>query len=791
MTEHSIKDSLPGGIPAIKLRKKLTKLQFREATNKTIIIESLSIIQRTQPNPLDTKLSDIKPLDHYQLQLDLSTKLWVNQHQQPYPKVAESENIRANHLGFMKSLFQHYCEHLRLNHNHISAESVFNFYVNERIAYLLGIPVNTESSKETFYSKLIQNTSLLTNHNFTSIITKINKEIELHTQQRYPITYASKSKRKLQTPAVTPKKIQPPTWKKTRVESPIAPSYYYTLRSAINITSASTSTSNTILKFGQFPFQSKQRKTNLLRPYKNPEIKTLNIQTLQNQNPEVIHQHLPPVIVINRPQVEPIGQPIQTPNQQNQQSLPVPPQQQQQLLLQQQQLLLQQQQQMAYAPIMKLNKFTGEEDNTQVWLNNVEKAIAANGWNDARAMQAIPYFLKNTPTLSLQLNKEKLKQLPHIWDTSIEIYDKSKQLMLIISQCHRFSINSSVASTLKDAVIHIRDFESAELKANHVHAINLVINGSSELDSKLKQFSDSINQKLEGYLADNHTIYQPPQRCNNPGNANHFQNQSHPSLLSAAPNQPWQPEMRISNSELLPKSRSNYLPANDTVTNLSTTSISNSSLSNTHNLSTTATSNLSATTSSSLSTPTTNSNTTTKLASKWNPKAENDTTKLAIGDDSPPTNLQFVKLANRISSTKFRYQSYPKPKFPELFKSPATRKPTQSKNLPAMITEDKTLAAIFPFKFEETTPVLLFSRAALEKKPITAMYTDAKVDGHSIKLILDSDQLGHQVDHAASAHIITADGATKTPISKIDNLPIEINGLTVPIKVLVMETTQY
>ncbi|KAG9291147.1 hypothetical protein G9A89_013019 [Geosiphon pyriformis] len=93
----------------------------------------------------------------------------------------------------------------------ISAESVFNFYVNKKIAYLLGTPVNTESARETFYHELIQNTSLPTNHNFASIITEINKEIEHHIQQRYPITYASKGKEKLQTLAVTPQQIQPPT----------------------------------------------------------------------------------------------------------------------------------------------------------------------------------------------------------------------------------------------------------------------------------------------------------------------------------------------------------------------------------------------------------------------------------------------------------------------------------------------------------------------------------------------------------------------------------------------------
>ncbi|KAG9289039.1 hypothetical protein G9A89_015588 [Geosiphon pyriformis] len=122
---------------------------------------------------------------------------------------------------------------------------------------------------------------------------------------------------------------------------------------------------------------------------------------------------------------------------------------------------------------------------------------------------------------------------------------------------------------------------------------------------------------------------------------------------------------------------------------------------------------------------------------------------------------------------------------------------------PATITNDESLAAIFPFELEEPFPLPLFSGAALEEKPITAMYTDAKVDGHLIKLILDSgsagsiitkqliDQLGCQVDQAVSTKIITANEATKTPIGKINAFPIKVNSITVPIKVLVIEATQY
>ncbi|KAG9305281.1 hypothetical protein G9A89_007776 [Geosiphon pyriformis] len=131
------------------------------------------------------------------------------------------------------------------------------------------------------------------------------------------------------------------------------------------------------------------------------------------------------------------------------------------------------------------------------------------------------------------------------------------------------------------------------------------------------------------------------------------------------------------------------------------------------------------------------------------------------------------------------------------------KQPLISNIPPATITEDKSLAAIFSFEFEETAAMSLFSGATLEAKPITVMYTDAKVKGQSIKLILNSgsidsiitrqlmDQLGHRVDRTANARIITADRATKTPIGKIDNFFFKVNGIVTLIKVLVMEATQY
>ncbi|KAG9299100.1 hypothetical protein G9A89_020413 [Geosiphon pyriformis] len=215
---------------------------------------------------------------------------------------------------------------------------------------------------------------------------------------------------------------------------------------------------------------------------------------------------------------------------------------------------------MVYAPIAKLKKFTGKEDDAQIWLNNVEKAITANGWNNTRALQAIPYFLQDITNLWYQSlvakfqtfqkfkvaflgyfsNNNNINCLVNIFTT---IKQRENEVVTTYLGCfHRnlhqiqaiqadyFTVSQIVnqfirglyssilqqvcpmhLADLQAAVTNARDFEAAELKANHAQAVNLVMNGSSELDSKLKQFSDSINQKLERYLADNRAIYQPPQ----------------------------------------------------------------------------------------------------------------------------------------------------------------------------------------------------------------------------------------------------------------------------------------
>ncbi|KAG9299303.1 hypothetical protein G9A89_013951 [Geosiphon pyriformis] len=87
---------------------------------------------------------------------------------------------------------------------------------------------------------------------------------------------------------------------------------------------------------------------------------------------------------------------------------------------------------------------------------------------------------------------------------------------------------------------------------------------------------------------------------------------------------------------------------------------------------------------------------------------------------------------------------------------------------PARIAENANLSNIFPFEFEANkSPFLLSNAAANEQKAITAMYTETETI------------------------IVTADGIKKTPVGKIDNFPFTINGITIPVKVLVIDASQY
>ncbi|KAG9295728.1 hypothetical protein G9A89_001745 [Geosiphon pyriformis] len=102
--------------------------------------------------------------------------------------------------------------------------------------------------------------------------------------------------------------------------------------------------------------------------------------------------------------------------------------------------------------------------------------------------------------------------------------------------------------------------------------------------------------------------------------------------------------------------------------------------------------------------------------------------------------------------------------------------------LPARIAKNANLSDIFFFEFKANESPFLLSNAATNKqKAIMAMYTEAEL----------MQQLKRNVDRPAQTVIVTADGMKKTPVREIDNFLFTLDRITIPVKVLVMNTPQY
>ncbi|KAG9284583.1 hypothetical protein G9A89_004625 [Geosiphon pyriformis] len=393
---------------------------------------------------------------------------------------------------------------------------------------------------------------------------------------------------------------------------------------------------------------------------------------------------------------------------------------------------------MAYQNIAKLEKFSGEEDNAYSWITDTEKAITANSWNDDHTIQALPFFLTGTANSCIIKQKDhkavttylgQFNQILHQilaiernYYTAVQVLNQFiKELWSSILR----SIRPRHPTSLQDAVILARDFKSAEQKANHTQAVNLAINGTSDIDTKITQLSEKLTQKIKGFLAGTTGTYQPPQWRKNNNNSRYPQQQN------------CQQQQQLWRSDLC-----NYYYCQKPG----------------------------------------------HIAHDCRRKIMDQNQGNLYQQPRYQQNMSFDK-STPVERGDIEQISQPS-------------KQTKSNIPPATITEDITLAAIFPFDIDNLNTHSLFSGAAInQNKPIMALYTNARVGGIDIKLILDSgsassiimkqfmDQLDRQVDRAATARIITADRNTKTPIGEIDNFLFKINGIQIPTKHARVPTT--
>ncbi|KAG9300123.1 hypothetical protein G9A89_000863 [Geosiphon pyriformis] len=413
---------------------------------------------------------------------------------------------------------------------------------------------------------------------------------------------------------------------------------------------------------------------------------------------------------------------------------------------------------MATAYIAKILEFMGEDNDTssQEWLDKVQKAGNANGWIAAKMLKAIPYFLQETKN-HLKTGKHSKMLFYNNSPTTIPLslstiafaISNKKHLKLLKDKLIK-KVHSHAPADLATAIRHVKSYEMAMKEANHTKLVNLVIGKTS---SAAEEKIDQLTKKVESYFTNQQQQqqqpqkYQPPQQCNQnnfgpPSNNQsqncHYYQQNRSNQCYFSPQSYYQPPPPIYYSPRPQIQNSYYQPAPQ-------------------------------------------------------PIQQQYQQPLPIQQYQIPPTQQYQVPARRLQRpnhyhTQPSYLTIPeKSDFQQSALSEgevaASRSnPSNNTILPAQIAQNANLSDIFSFEFEANeSPFLLSNAVTNEQKAITAMYTEATL----------MQQLQRTVDRPAQTVIVTADGMKKTPVEEIDNFPFTINGITILVKVLVIDAPQY
>ncbi|KAG9291769.1 hypothetical protein G9A89_012054 [Geosiphon pyriformis] len=175
---------------------------------------------------------------------------------------------------------------------------------------------------------------------------------------------------------------------------------------------------------------------------------------------------------------------------------------------------------MASTYIAKIPEFTGKDSKTspQEWLDKVSKTGDANGWNAARMLKAIPYFLQgttkafktaflkqftdNNTSITLRNQFRNIKQEPS--ESVMTYLEKFNKLLRRIYQLetNEYYSNAQILDQfiagLKNKLIKkAKNYEMAIEEANYTKLVNLAI---GETSSAAEKKIDQLTKKVENYF---------------------------------------------------------------------------------------------------------------------------------------------------------------------------------------------------------------------------------------------------------------------------------------------------
>ncbi|KAG9303128.1 hypothetical protein G9A89_005086 [Geosiphon pyriformis] len=425
--------------------------------------------------------------------------------------------------------------------------------------------------------------------------------------------------------------------------------------------------------------------------------------------------------------------------------------------------------------IAKISEFNGEdiETSSQEWLNQVTKAGDANGWNAARMLRTIPYFFKGTAgewfenltTSFNDWNAFKAAFLEQFTDNNISItlhncfrnikQEPSESIMTYIGKFNKLlrrirqlKTNDyySNAQILDQFIAGLKD---KLIKKIHPHApedLNSAIQHMKRYEMAMKEANHTklVNLAIgETSSAAEEKIDQLTKKVEN-----YFTNQQQQQL------QRYQPSQR--------RNQNNFAP------------LFNNQPQNCHYYQQ------------------------NRGNQRYSPPQQSYYQPSPPAYYPPRPQYQNNYYQPAPQPIQQQYQQPPTQHYQDFHhtalsegRAAAQQQRNSSHNHttipPARIAENANLSDIFPFEFEANeSPFLLSNAAANEQKAITAMYTEAEIKGKPIHLILNSGSAGSIITYQLMQQL-----KKNTPVGEIDNFPLTLDGITIPVKVLVMDAPQY
>ena len=228
--------------------------------------------------------------------------------------------------------------------------------------------------------------------------------------------------------------------------------------------------------------------------------------------------------------------------------------------------------------IAKIRSFSGDEEDEdpQQWIEDLEKAINANGWNQKRALSIIPFYLKGTANewynefenapetvedfttqfmeefcnddnikYKLKWKIETTKQKPT--ETVSKYYGRFKNLIRRINRIGEYYtkeqvmdkfIHGLLPEIVKEVILKhpkstdealklAKEYEAVNEMVKHTKAVNVALGeetSSKTTNEEIEKLESRITQKLDNFFTRQTEVYQPPQKRNNNNNNNNNNN---------------------------------------------------------------------------------------------------------------------------------------------------------------------------------------------------------------------------------------------------------------------------